>query len=184
MRRCATASETTVNSQVKVCLCLDSARFLASPQVPSCWSLPGKREGSRSLLGWRLCIQWEVKTAAPEQTGSSVCCFCSLITATFSSSALVTEEVETGTIELTFDLPDSSTLKRSAPVVLLALEAPPRGEILDVTFSSQSLQPDAQVSNQTQVLELVHPVFVVDIPSPAVFPPSLCASRRRRATCC
>lgn len=82
-----------------------------------------------------------------DSCSSSVCCFCSLITATFSSSALVTEEVETGTIELTFDLPDSSTLKRSAPVVLLALEAPPRGENLDVTFSSQSLQPDAQVSN-------------------------------------
>lgn len=148
LRRCATASETTVNSQVKVCLCLDSARFLASPQVPSCWSLPGKQEGSRSSLGWRLCIQWEVKTAAAEHLASfSVRCFCSLITATFSSSALVTEEVETGTIELTFDFPDSSTLKRSAPVLLLALEAPPRGENLDVTFSSQSLQPDAQVNN-------------------------------------
>ncbi|XP_075895563.1 muellerian-inhibiting factor isoform X2 [Nelusetta ayraudi] len=71
--------------------------------------------------------------------------------------ALVTEEAETGTIELTFDLPDSSTLKRSAPVVLLALEAPPRGENLDVTFSSQSLQPDAQsvcISEETSYVLL------------------------------
>lgn len=91
-------------------------------------------------------------TAAAEQT--SFCCFCSIITASIPSSALVTEEVEMGTIELTFDLPDSPLLEQSAPVLLLALEAPPRGENLAVTFSSQSLQPDVQVTTQLKSFNL------------------------------
>lgn len=66
----------------------------------------------------------------------------------------MTEDVETETIELTFDLPASPLLKRGAVVLLLALDAPPRGKNLAVTFSSQSLQPDVQVTSQ-----LVPPVF-------------------------
>lgn len=64
----------------------------------------------------------------------------------FSSSVHVTEE--TGTIELTFDLPQSPTLERNA-VLLLALDNPPKGENLDATFSSQSLQPNTQVTNRS-----------------------------------
>lgn len=120
------------------------------------------------------------ETAAAGQTFTqsfSVRCFASLTTATFSSSALVTEEAETGTIELTFDLPYSSTLTRGAPVLLLALEAPPRGQNLDVTFSSQSLEPDTQVNNTTRALQVAQPVFVLDMPSPAALSSqSVCVS--------
>lgn len=64
----------------------------------------------------------------------------------FSLSVHVTEE--TGTIELTFDLPQSPMLERNT-VLLLALENPPKGENLDATFSSQSLQPNTQVTNRS-----------------------------------
>lgn len=57
---------------------------------------------------------------------------------------LSAEEGERGTLTLTFDLPPSPLLALS-PALLLAFETPPTGEIPDVTFTSQSLHPHAQV---------------------------------------
>lgn len=76
----------------------------------------------------------------------------------FSSSVHVTEEM--GTIELTFDLPQSPMLERNS-VLLLALENPPKGENLDVTFSSQSLQPNTQVTNRSLVTVMKFFIYVV-----------------------
>lgn len=60
-----------------------------------------------------------------------------------SSSVLLGED-ERGTLGLTFDLPRSPLLMLN-PVLLLAFEGPLAGGNLDVTFTSQSLHPDAQV---------------------------------------
>lgn len=54
------------------------------------------------------------------------------------------EEGERGALKLTFDPPQSPLLKLN-PVLLLAFESPLTGENLDVTFTSQSLQPNTQV---------------------------------------
>lgn len=70
---------------------------------------------------------------------------------------LLTEEDESGTLELTFDLPQSPLLETD-PVLLLALESPVTGENLDVTFTSQSLRPDTQpvcISGETQYIALM-----------------------------
>lgn len=50
---------------------------------------------------------------------------------------------------LTFDLPPSPLLRRR-PALLLALEGPPTGGNLDVTCTSRSLQPHAQVKEGLQ----------------------------------
>lgn len=76
----------------------------------------------------------------------------------FSSSVHVTEE--TGTVELTFDLPQSPMLEWNS-VLLLAIENPPKGENLDVTFSSQSLQPNTQVTNRSLVTVMKFFIYVV-----------------------
>uniref|UniRef100_A0A665WHL4 Anti-Mullerian hormone n=1 Tax=Echeneis naucrates TaxID=173247 RepID=A0A665WHL4_ECHNA len=60
---------------------------------------------------------------------------------------LVAEEDDRETLNLTFDLPPSPLLKMS-PMLLLAFEHPFRGEDMDVTFTSQSLQPNTQVKNE------------------------------------
>lgn len=62
----------------------------------------------------------------------------------FSPSVHLAEDDERGTLTLTFDLPQSAFLKLN-PVLLLAFESPLTGENLDVTFTSQSLQPNTQV---------------------------------------
>lgn len=62
----------------------------------------------------------------------------------FSPPVHVAEEVDSGALQLTFDLPQSPLLKLN-PVLLLALGSPLTGEDLDVTFTSQSLQPNTQV---------------------------------------
>lgn len=64
----------------------------------------------------------------------------------FSPSVHVAEDIESGTLQLIFDLPQSSSLKLS-PVLLLVFESPLTGENLRVTFTSQSLQPHKQVKN-------------------------------------
>uniref|UniRef100_A0A3Q3VK18 TGF-beta family profile domain-containing protein n=1 Tax=Mola mola TaxID=94237 RepID=A0A3Q3VK18_MOLML len=68
----------------------------------------------------------------------------------------VKEDIETGALELTFDLPQFALLKLN-PVLLLAFESPLTGENLDVTFTSQSLQPGTQsvcISGETQYMML------------------------------
>ncbi|TNN27244.1 hypothetical protein EYF80_062613 [Liparis tanakae] len=60
------------------------------------------------------------------------------------TGALSAEEGERGTLTLTFDLPPSPLLTLS-PALLLVFETPPAGGIPDVTFTSQSLHPHAQV---------------------------------------
>lgn len=146
-------------------------------------SLPGQPSGSVLLdLARKTGRKQELEilqpaggTAVAEETRFG--CVVSLITA-FPFSAFVTEEVEMETIELTSDLPGSPLLKQSAAVLLLALDAPARGENVAVTFSSQSLQPDVQVTAALFTL------FSQCLPPHRpLFPPSLCASRRRRATC-
>lgn len=128
--------------------------MLVGPQVPSCWNLQEKQEGTRSSA-CRFCTQWQVQLQLNKLVLHVF--LCPMITTTFPSSALVTDEVEMGTMELTFDLPGSPLLKQSAPVLLLALEAPPGGENLAVTFSSQSLQPDVQVTTQLKFFFLFCP---------------------------
>ncbi|XP_060934358.1 muellerian-inhibiting factor [Limanda limanda] len=59
------------------------------------------------------------------------------------TGVLVTEEEDTGALELTFDLPPSPLLMLSH-VLLLVFQSPPKGEDLEVTFSSPSLQPHTQ----------------------------------------
>lgn len=63
-----------------------------------------------------------------------------------SLPAAVSEDTESGTLGLTFDVPPSGWQKLS-PVLLLAFESPPAGN-LQVTFSSGSLQPDKQVKTR------------------------------------
>lgn len=63
----------------------------------------------------------------------------------FSPSVHVTEDIERGTLKLIFDLPRSPLLKLN-PVLLLAFESPLTGGNLEVTFTSQSLQPATQVN--------------------------------------
>ncbi|KAE8294291.1 hypothetical protein D5F01_LYC07243 [Larimichthys crocea] len=66
------------------------------------------------------------------------------------------EDDERGTLTLTFDLPQSAFLKLN-PVLLLAFESPLTGENLDVTFTSQSLQPNTQsvcISGETRYIML------------------------------
>ncbi len=65
----------------------------------------------------------------------------------FSLSVRLTEEGERGMLSLTFDLPQSPSLKLK-PVLLLVSESPLAGGNLDVTFTSQSLQPDTQVKKK------------------------------------
>ncbi|XP_068174807.1 muellerian-inhibiting factor [Antennarius striatus] len=66
------------------------------------------------------------------------------------------EEDEGGSLELTFDLPQSLVLKPN-PVLLLAFENPLAGGNLDVTFTGQALQPHTQsacISGETQYIIL------------------------------
>ncbi|KAK2835677.1 hypothetical protein Q5P01_016161 [Channa striata] len=68
----------------------------------------------------------------------------------------VAEEDESGTLMLTFDLPQSS-LSNAKPVLIWAFESPLSGGDLDVTFTSQSLQPNTQsvcISGETQYILL------------------------------
>lgn len=82
-----------------------------------------------------------------------------------------------GTIELTFDLPDSPLSKQSGSVLLLALETPPRGENLAVTFSSQSLQPEVQVTTQLKFFNLTTRCLLLTSPDWLLFPSqSVCIS--------
>ncbi|XP_039983982.1 muellerian-inhibiting factor isoform X2 [Xiphias gladius] len=72
------------------------------------------------------------------------------------TGVLVAEEEDRGTLSLTFDLPQSPLLKLS-PVLLLVFGSPHGGGDLDVTFTSQSLQPSTQsacVSGETQFILL------------------------------
>uniref|UniRef100_A0A3B4TNX3 Anti-Mullerian hormone n=2 Tax=Seriola dumerili TaxID=41447 RepID=A0A3B4TNX3_SERDU len=72
------------------------------------------------------------------------------------TGVLVAEEDNRETLKLTFDLPPSPLLKQS-PVLLLAFESPFKGGDLDVTFTSQSLQPNKQsacISGETQYILL------------------------------
>ncbi|KAK9519086.1 hypothetical protein VZT92_021838 [Zoarces viviparus] len=59
------------------------------------------------------------------------------------TGVLLAEEDERGKLMLTFDLPQSPLLGLT-PALLLAFESPPTGGHLVVTFTSQSLHPDAQ----------------------------------------
>ncbi|KAM7388395.1 hypothetical protein PAMP_024571 [Pampus punctatissimus] len=62
------------------------------------------------------------------------------------TAVLLVEEEETGSLALTFDLPQSPLLKLN-PVLLLAFESPLTGGKLDeITFTSQSLQPNTQAA--------------------------------------
>lgn len=61
-----------------------------------------------------------------------------------SLPAAVSEDIESGALWLTFDLP-ASEWHQLSPVLLLALERPPAAGNLQVTFSSRSLQPGTQV---------------------------------------
>ncbi|XP_019936457.2 muellerian-inhibiting factor isoform X1 [Paralichthys olivaceus] len=72
------------------------------------------------------------------------------------TGVLVTEEDDRGALELTFDLPQSPLLRLS-PVLLLAFQSPLKGDDLNVTFSSLSLQPHTQsvcISAETQYILL------------------------------
>ncbi|XP_023123024.2 muellerian-inhibiting factor isoform X1 [Amphiprion ocellaris] len=74
----------------------------------------------------------------------------------YPTAALVSEDEERGSLLLAFDLPQSPLLTLK-PVLLLAFESPVAGEDLDVTFTSQSLQPSTQsvcISRETQYLLL------------------------------
>uniref|UniRef100_A0A3Q1F7C3 Anti-Mullerian hormone n=1 Tax=Acanthochromis polyacanthus TaxID=80966 RepID=A0A3Q1F7C3_9TELE len=74
----------------------------------------------------------------------------------YPTAALVSEDEERGSLMFTFDFPQSPLLTLK-PVLLLAFESPVTGEDLDVTFTSQSLQPNAQsvcISGETQYLLL------------------------------
>ncbi|XP_067453342.1 muellerian-inhibiting factor [Thunnus thynnus] len=73
------------------------------------------------------------------------------------TGVLLVEEEETGSLALTFDLPQSPLLELN-PVLLLAFESPLTGGDLDeITFTSQSLQPNTQavcISGGTQYILL------------------------------
>ncbi|XP_031719912.1 muellerian-inhibiting factor [Anarrhichthys ocellatus] len=72
------------------------------------------------------------------------------------TGVLLAEEDERGKLMLTFDLPQSPLLGLS-PALLLAFESPPTGGNLVVTFTSQSLHPDAQtvcISGETLYIML------------------------------
>ncbi|XP_040895825.1 muellerian-inhibiting factor [Toxotes jaculatrix] len=72
------------------------------------------------------------------------------------TGVLVAEEDNGEMLSLTFDLPQSPLLMLS-PVLLLAFESPLRGGDLEVTFTSQSLQPNTQsacISAETQYILL------------------------------
>ena len=80
----------------------------------------------------------------------------------FSPSVLVTEEEERGALELTFDLPQSPLLRLSH-VLLLVFQSPPKGEDLELTFSSASLQPHTQVTKgHWGIMHKVQPMICVD----------------------
>ncbi|KAG7235678.1 hypothetical protein INR49_002308 [Caranx melampygus] len=90
-----------------------------------------------------------------ELTSGSLTLF-GICTATDSSPVLVAEEEDRETLTLTLHLPASPLLGLS-PVLLLALDSPFRGGDLDVTFTSQSLQPNTQsacISGETQYILL------------------------------
>nr|AKO69720.1 anti-Mullerian hormone [Scatophagus argus] len=70
---------------------------------------------------------------------------------------LSAEEDETGTLKLTFDLPRSPLLGLN-PVLLLGCESPIAGGNLDITFTSESLQPNTQsacISGETKYMMLM-----------------------------
>ena len=67
-----------------------------------------------------------------------------------SPSVHVKEDIETGALELTFDLPQFALLKPN-PVFLLAFEIPLKRGNMDVTFTSESLQPGMQVNKSSVV---------------------------------
>ncbi|XP_068581999.1 LOW QUALITY PROTEIN: muellerian-inhibiting factor [Cebidichthys violaceus] len=72
------------------------------------------------------------------------------------TGVLLAEEDERGKLMLTFDLPQSPLLGLS-PALLLAFESPPTGGNLGVTFTSQSLHPNAQtvcISGETWYIML------------------------------
>uniref|UniRef100_A0A672YK76 TGF-beta family profile domain-containing protein n=1 Tax=Sphaeramia orbicularis TaxID=375764 RepID=A0A672YK76_9TELE len=74
----------------------------------------------------------------------------------FPLSVLMSAEEETGVLTLTFDLPQSP-LPLLNPVLLLAFEHPLRGPNMDVTFTSQLLDPNTQtvcISAETQYIPL------------------------------
>ncbi|XP_026200553.1 muellerian-inhibiting factor-like isoform X1 [Anabas testudineus] len=74
----------------------------------------------------------------------------------YPAGVLVADEHERVMIKLTFDLPQSPLLKRK-PVLLLTFESPLKGGDLDVTFTSQLLQPNTQsvcISGETQYILL------------------------------
>lgn len=63
-----------------------------------------------------------------------------------SMPAPVSEDAESGSLRLTFDLPPSAS-PALTPLLVLAFESRPAAGSLRVTFSSRSLQPDKQVGN-------------------------------------
>ncbi|XP_029003275.1 muellerian-inhibiting factor [Betta splendens] len=72
------------------------------------------------------------------------------------TEVLATEEGKSGVIRLTFE-PPRPPLPELQPVLLLAFESPVKAGTLDVTFTSQWLQPDAQsvcFSEETQYILL------------------------------
>lgn len=63
-----------------------------------------------------------------------------------SMPAPVSEDAQSGSLRLTFDLPPSAP-PALTPLLVLAFESRPAAGNLRVTFSSRSLQPDKQVVN-------------------------------------
>ncbi|XP_056893302.1 muellerian-inhibiting factor [Takifugu flavidus] len=61
------------------------------------------------------------------------------------TAAPVSEDAESGSLRLTFDLPPSAS-PALTPLLLLAFESRPAAGNLRVTFSSRSLQPDKQTA--------------------------------------
>ncbi|XP_059197987.1 LOW QUALITY PROTEIN: muellerian-inhibiting factor [Centropristis striata] len=79
---------------------------------------------------------------------------------------LLAEEDQRGVLILTFDLPQSPLLKQN-PVLLLVFESRVTGGNLDVTFTSQSLDPDTQsvcISEETQYVTLTGKASDSDVP--------------------
>uniref|UniRef100_A0A3Q3MP38 Anti-Mullerian hormone n=1 Tax=Mastacembelus armatus TaxID=205130 RepID=A0A3Q3MP38_9TELE len=81
------------------------------------------------------------------------------------TGVLVAEEDGREMLQLTFDLPQSPLLKMK-PVLLLTFEGPLKVGDLDITFTSQSLQPHTQsvcISGQTQYILLTGKAPEADI---------------------
>lgn len=152
-QHCVKVLGVTVDSRMPAWPCLESAKHLVILQVlqvQSYWGWPRKQTRGGA---WSSCIQLEVNLLSDCSHWMSLL-FCLLQRILFSPPVHVAEEVDRGALQLTFDLPQSPLLKLN-PVLLLALGSPLTGEDLDVTFTSQSLQPNTQVKRPavTQVSE-------------------------------